>query len=406
METQAVGGDVFFILMGAILVFAMHAGFAFLEVGTVRSKNQVNAMVKILSDFGISTLAYFFIGYGVAYGVDFLSSAATISGGDGGETYGPQGLSLIKFFFLLTFAAAIPAIISGGIAERAKFGPQLVASAIIVGAVYPFFEGMIWNGNFGFQDWLEASFGASFHDFAGSVVVHGVGGWLAFSAVILLGARLGRYGDKGSAFPPSSIPWLALGSWLLCIGWFGFNVVSAQSLEGVSGLVAVNSLMAMVGGLLAALLFGKNDPGFVHNGALAGLVAVCAGSDVMHPAGALVTGIIAGFLFVKMFVICQEKLKIDDVLGVWPLHGLAGAWGGIACGIFGAEAFGGLGGVSFMAQLIGTIVGCGFAALAGAVIYGGLKRTVGIRLSEEEEIQGADLSIHKIAANPEIGFGR
>ena len=406
METQAVGGDVFFILMGAILVFAMHAGFAFLEVGTVRSKNQVNAMVKILSDFGISTLAYFFIGYGVAYGVDFLSSAATISGSAGGETYGPQGLSLIKFFFLLTFAAAIPAIISGGIAERAKFGPQLVASAIIVGAVYPFFEGMIWNGNFGFQDWLEASFGASFHDFAGSVVVHGVGGWLAFSAVIMLGARLGRYGDKGTAFPPSSIPWLALGSWLLCIGWFGFNVVSAQSLEGVSGLVAVNSLMAMVGGLLAALLFGKNDPGFVHNGALAGLVAVCAGSDVMHPAGALLTGIIAGFLFVKMFVICQEKLKIDDVLGVWPLHGLAGAWGGIACGIFGAEAFGGLGGVSFMAQLIGTLVGCGFAALAGAVIYGGLKRTVGIRLSEEEEIQGADLSIHKIAANPEIGFGR
>lgn len=406
METQAVGGDVFFILMGAILVFAMHAGFAFLEVGTVRSKNQVNAMVKILSDFGMSTLAYFFIGYGVAYGVDFLSSAATISGNEGGETYGPQGLSLIKFFFLLTFAAAIPAIISGGIAERAKFGPQLAASAIIVGLVYPFFEGMIWNGNFGFQDWLEASFGASFHDFAGSVVVHGVGGWLAFSAVILLGARLGRYGDKGTAFPPSSIPWLALGSWLLCIGWFGFNVVSAQSLEGVSGLVAVNSLMAMVGGLLAALLFGKNDPGFVHNGALAGLVAVCAGSDVMHPAGALVTGIVAGFLFVKMFIICQEKLKIDDVLGVWPLHGLAGAWGGIACGIFGAEAFGGLGGVSLMSQLIGTIVGCGFAALAGAVIYGGLKRTVGIRLSEEEETQGADLSIHKIAANPEAGIGR
>ena len=406
METQAVGGDVFFILMGAILVFAMHAGFAFLEVGTVRSKNQVNAMVKILSDFGMSTLAYFFIGYGVAYGVDFLSSAATISGDQGGETYGPQGLSLIKFFFLLTFAAAIPAIISGGIAERAKFGPQLAASAIIVALVYPFFEGMIWGGNFGFQDWLEASFGASFHDFAGSVVVHGVGGWLAFSAVILLGARIGRYGDKGTAFPPSSIPWLALGSWLLCIGWFGFNVVSAQSLEGVSGLVAVNSLMAMVGGLLAALLFGKNDPGFVHNGALAGLVAVCAGSDIMHPAGALVTGIVAGFLFVKMFVICQEKLQIDDVLGVWPLHGLAGAWGGIACGIFGAEAFGGLGGVSFMSQLIGTIVGCGFAALAGAVIYGGLKRTVGIRLSEEEEVQGADLSIHKIAANPEAGIGR
>ena len=406
MENSAIGGDVFFILMGAILVFAMHAGFAFLEVGTVRKKNQVNAMVKILSDFGMSTLAYFFIGYSVAYGMDFLSSAATISGDGADEAYGPQGLSLIKFFFLLTFAAAIPAIISGGIAERAKFAPQLIASGIIVALVYPFFEGMVWNGNYGFQSWLEASFGASFHDFAGSVVVHGVGGWIAFSAVILLGARLGRYGDKGNAFPPSSIPWLSLGSWLLCIGWFGFNVVSAQSLEGVSGLVAVNSLMAMVGGLLAALLIGKNDPGFVHNGALAGLVAVCAGSDVMHPAGALATGIVAGALFVKMFTICQEKLQIDDVLGVWPLHGLAGAWGGVACGIFGLEALGGLGGVSLMSQLIGTVVGCGFAAVAGAVVYGGLKQTLGIRLSEEEERMGADLAVHKIAANPEVGIGR
>ncbi len=405
MQVDAVGGDVFFILMGAILVFAMHAGFAFLEVGTVRSKNQVNAMVKILSDFGVSTVAYFFVGYAVAYGVDFISSASVISGGTEDATYGPQGLSLIKFFFLLTFAAAIPAIISGGIAERARFGPQLFASAIIVGFVYPFFEGAIWNGNFGFQAWLEASFGAAFHDFAGSVVVHAMGGWLALAAVVLLGARLGRYGDRGRAFPPSSIPWLALGSWLLCIGWFGFNVVSAQSLEGVSGLVAVNSLMAMVGGLLAALLFGKNDPGFVHNGALAGLVAICAGSDIMHPIGALVTGVLAGLLFVYFFVICQEKLKIDDVLGVWPLHGLAGAWGGIACGIFGQEALGGLGGVSFATQLVGTGAGCAFALACGLIIYGTLKQCVGIRLSAEEEHRGADLSIHKVAASPEAGFG-
>ena len=405
MTHTLVGGDVFFILMGAILVFAMHAGFAFLEVGTVRSKNQVNAMVKIISDFGVSTVAYFFVGYSVAYGVDFLSSASVISGAAGGETYGPQGISLIKFFFLLTFAAAIPAIISGGIAERVRFGPQLLASAVIVGLVYPFFEGIVWNGNFGFQSWLEESFGAGFHDFAGSVVVHGVGGWLALSAVVMLGARLGRYGPRGSAFPPSSIPWLSLGSWLLCIGWFGFNVVSAQSLEGVSGLVAVNSLMAMVGGLLAALLFGKSDPGFVHNGALAGLVAVCAGSDVMHPIGALVTGAIAGILFVYLFIYCQEKLKVDDVLGVWPLHGLAGAWGGIACGVFGQQALGGLGGVSLTSQIIGTVAGCGFAAISGLIIYGLLKRTIGIRLSEEEERQGADLSIHKIAANPETGLG-
>lgn len=406
MENNIVGGDVFFLLMGAILVFAMHAGFAFLEVGTVREKNQVNAMVKIISDFAMSTIAYFFIGYSVAYGVDFLAGASVISGGEETETYGPQGLTLIKFFFLLTFAAAIPAIISGGIAERARFVPQLLASGAIVAVVYPVFEGMIWNGNFGFQAWLEESFGASFHDFAGSVVVHGVGGWLALAAVIMLGARTGRYGDRGTAFPPSSIPWLALGSWLLCIGWFGFNVVSAQSLEGVSGLVAVNSLMAMVGGILAALIVGRADPGFVHNGALAGLVAVCAGSDVMHPIGSLITGAVAGVLFVYFFVLCQERLKIDDVLGVWPLHGLAGAWGGLAAGIFGSQALGGLGGVSFASQLVGTLAGCSFALVCGFIVYGGLKAFMGIRMSEEDEQTGADLSIHKIAARPEAGISR
>ena len=406
MENNVVGGDVFFLLMGAILVFAMHAGFAFLEVGTVREKNQVNAMVKIISDFAMSTIAYFFIGYSVAYGVDFLAGASVISGGEETETFGPQGLTLVKFFFLLTFAAAIPAIISGGIAERARFVPQLLASGAIVAVVYPVFEGMIWNGNFGFQAWLEESFGASFHDFAGSVVVHGVGGWLALAAVIMLGARTGRYGDRGTAFPPSSIPWLALGSWLLCIGWFGFNVVSAQSLEGVSGLVAVNSLMAMVGGILAALIVGRADPGFVHNGALAGLVAVCAGSDVMHPIGSLITGAVAGVLFVYFFVLCQERLKIDDVLGVWPLHGLAGAWGGLAAGIFGSQALGGLGGVSFASQLVGTLAGCSFALVCGFIVYGGLKAFMGIRMSEEDEHAGADLSIHKIAARPEAGISR
>ena len=406
MENNLVGGDVFFLLMGAILVFAMHAGFAFLEVGTVREKNQVNAMVKIISDFAMSTIAYFFIGYSVAYGVDFLAGASVISGGGEIEAFGPQGLTLIKFFFLLTFAAAIPAIISGGIAERARFVPQLLASGAIVAVVYPFFEGMIWNGNFGFQAWLEESFGAGFHDFAGSVVVHGVGGWLALAAVIMMGARTGRYGDRGTAFPPSSIPWLALGSWLLCIGWFGFNVVSAQSLEGISGLVAVNSLMAMVGGILAALIVGRADPGFVHNGALAGLVAVCAGSDVMHPIGSLMTGGVAGVLFVYFFVLCQERLKIDDVLGVWPLHGLAGAWGGLAAGIFGTQALGGLGGVSFASQLVGTLAGCGFALVSGFIVYGGLKAFMGIRMSEEEEEAGADLSIHNIAARPEAGISR
>ncbi|MDO8422213.1 MAG: ammonium transporter [Parvibaculum sp.] len=396
------GADVFFILMGGILVFAMHSGFAFLEVGTVRHKNQVNALVKILVDFAISTIAYFFIGYGVAYGVHFFVNAATLNGNEG-DLFAPQGRDLVKFFFLLTFAAAIPAIISGGIAERARFWPQAIATAVIVGLIYPFFEGIVWNGNFGIQERLTLAFGFPFHDFAGSIVVHAIGGWLALGAVIMLGRRFGRYSKDGRlmAFPPSSIPWLALGSWLLCIGWFGFNVMSAQSLEAISGLVAMNSLMAMVGGILAALIVGRNDPGFTHNGALAGLVAVCAGSDLMHPLGALITGGVAGSLFVFMFDWSQSKAKIDDVLGVWALHGLCGLWGGVACGIFGLTTLGGIGGVSFMSQLIGSLGGATFALVAGFIVYGGLARTIGIRLTQEEERRGADLSIHKIGANPE-----
>ncbi|HCH32394.1 MAG TPA: ammonium transporter [Oceanospirillaceae bacterium] len=391
VATLVQSSNTLFILLGAIMVLAMHAGFAFLEVGTVRHKNQVNALVKIMTDFGFSCLAYFFVGYWVAYDQHFFASAQALSANNGYE--------LVKFFFLMTFAAAIPAIISGGIAERARFWPLLVASALTVGLVYPLFEGIAWNGNYGFQSWLEASFGAGFHDFAGSVVVHGVGGWLALVAVVLLGTRNGRY-RKGKlmAFAPSSIPFLALGSWILTIGWFGFNVMSAQTLDGISGLVAVNTLMAMAGGTIAALVVGKNDPGFVHNGPLAGLVAVCAGSDLMHPIGALAVGLIAGGLFVYAFILTQNRWKIDDVLGVWPLHGLCGVWGGIAAGIFGLEALGGLGGVSLMSQLIGTALGLTIAVVGGILVYGGVKMAVGLRLSEEQEFNGADLSIHKIGA--------
>ncbi len=392
VETLMQGANTLFILMGAIMVFAMHAGFAFLEVGTVRHKNQVNALVKIMTDFGVSALVYFFVGYQIAYGVTFFADVQTLAQNNGYE--------LVKFFFLMTFAAAIPAIISGGVAERARFYPMLVSAAFCVALVYPFYEGMIWNGNLGFQDWLQQSFGAAFHDFAGSVVVHAVGGWIALVAVLLLGSRKGRYRNgRVIAFPPSNIPFLALGAWILCIGWFGFNVMSAQTLDGISGLVAVNSLMAMVGGILIATLLGKNDPGFIHNGPLAGLVAVCAGSDIFHPIGALIVGCVAGALFIWLFTLAQNKLKIDDVLGVWPLHGVCGVWGGLAVGVFGTEAFGGLGGVSFFTQLIGTLTGI-LVAVAGAfVVYGSMRMFVGLRLSQEEEYNGADLSIHRIEAS-------
>lgn len=394
VQTLTQSSDTLFLLLGAIMVFLMHAGFAFLEVGTVRHKNQVNALVKILADFGISALAYFFIGYWVAYGANFFADAQTLSQGNGYE--------LVKFFFLLTFAAAIPAIVSGGIAERARFYPILVATFFTVGLVYPLFEGMIWNGNFGLQAWFENQFGYAFHDFAGSVVVHGVGGWIALVAVIFLGMRKGRIrAGKHTNFAPSNIPFLALGAWILCVGWFGFNVMSAQTLNGISGLVAMNSLMAMVGGIVAALIVGKNDPGFIHNGPLAGLVAVCAGSDLMHPIGALITGAIAGALFVYLFTHLQNKTKIDDVLGVWPLHGVCGAWGGIAAGIFGQTALGGLGGVSLSVQVLGTIVGISIALIGAGIVYGVIDKVSGLRLSEEDEFNGADLAIHKISSTNE-----
>ena len=395
MDALKQGADALFILLGAIMVLAMHAGFAFLELGTVRQKNQVNALVKILVDFSISTVMYFAVGYSVAYGTHFFVGADVLAA--------RNGYDLVKFFFLLTFAAAIPAIVSGGIAERARFYPQLLATAVIVGFIYPFYEGIAWNQHFGLQAWLLATTGAEFHDFAGSVVVHAVGGWIALPAVIFLGARSNRYRKDGaiSAHPPSSIPFLALGAWVLCVGWFGFNVMSAQTLDKISGLVAVNSLMAMVGGTLAALFVGKNDPGFVHNGPLAGLVAVCAGSDLMHPLGALLVGGVAGALFVYMFTLTQNKWKIDDVLGVWPLHGLCGTWGGLAAGIFGRTALGGLGGVSFSAQLIGTAAGVAWALVSSALLYGLIKVFFGLRLTQEEEFEGADMSIHKVSATPD-----
>jgi Amt family ammonium transporter len=395
MEPLQHSADTLFILIGAIMILAMHAGFAFLELGTVRRKNQVNALVKILVDFAISTIAYFFVGYSVAYGVTFFTDAQTLAQRGGFE--------LVRFFFLLTFAGAIPAIISGGIAERARFRPQSIATALLVGLLYPLFEGIAWNHRFGIQAGLSSLFGAEFHDFAGSVVVHAFGGWAALPAVLLLGARRGRYTKDGAiaAHPPSSIPFLALGAWILTVGWFGFNVMSAQTLDKINGLVAMNSLMAMVGGTLVAVMLGKNDPGFAYNGPLAGLVAVCAGSDLMHPLGALATGGIAGAIFVGMFTLTQNKWKIDDVLGVWPLHGLCGTWGGIAVGLFGSKALGGIGGVSLMSQLAGTLLGVGIALAGSLLIYGVLKKTVGLRLDPEDEFNGADLAIHRISASPE-----
>ncbi|ADU96598.1 ammonium transporter [Thermovibrio ammonificans] len=391
--------NVFYLLAGAVMILSMHAGFAFLEAGTVRRKNQVNALVKIIVDVAVATVAYYFIGYPLAHKVCFIKPASAL--------VSDQGLELVRFFFLLMFAACISAIVSGGVAERMKFRPYVIAGFFLAGVIYPIFEALIWGERWSpaFQGWVEHIFGAPIHDFAGSMVVHGLGGIIALPAILLLGPRMGRYvRGKSKPIPVSNIPYLALGSWILIIGWFGFNVMSSQKLTDISGLVAVNSLMATAGGIIGGLLFGKNDPGFIHNGALAGLVAICAGSDIVNPVGAFVIGVVAAYIFIKFFVIFQERLKIDDVLGVVPLHGFNGIWGGIAAGIFGQKFLGGLGGVSLAAQIFGAVLMVVYALVAGFILYGSLKAVFGLRLSEEEEFNGADLSIHKITAYPEEKF--
>lgn len=397
---DTVTNDVLFLFIGAVMVFSMHAGFAFLELGTVRKKNQVNALQKIITDWGVSAVIYFFIGFPIARGVSFITGADNL--------YNQHGLQLITFFFYLTFAACIPAIISGGIAERAKFWPIVLANAVLVGAIYPLFESVIWwrygfdaAGNpIGLQKLFVTLFGSPFTDFAGSVVVHSFGGWLALPAIILLGPRLKRY--TNGAPPISNIPFLVLGSWILCIGWFGFNVVSAAKFEGLSGLVAVNSLMAMVGGLLASVLISRNDAGFTHNGALAGLIAICAGSAVVHPLAAFVIGAIGGLIFYFMFTVETEKFKFDDVLGVWPLHGIVGSWGGIAAGIFGSiKMFGARENINFFTQTAGTLTAIIVALVAGFIIFGIIKLIFGIRLDPHDELIGSDRAIHHIEAYPE-----
>lgn len=398
LSALASSSNTLFILIGAVMILAMHSGFAFLEVGSVRKKNQVNALNKIIAEWGFSTLIYFFIGYPLSRGISFMVPI--------GDMAANNGVDYVRFFLFLGFAACIPAIISGGVAERSKFWSNSIAGGIFVGLVYPLIEGATWGDFSSFaaapDGWLTTTFGAPFHDFAGSVVVHATGGWLALPAIILLGARI-RVAETDT-IEVSSIPFLALGSWILIVGWFGFNVMSAGAINNISGLVAINSLLAMVGGTISALIVSKNDAGFVHNGALAGLVAVCAGSDLYHPVGALAVGVVAGFIFVFMFQIETNKLKIDDVLGVWPLHGLCGAWGGLAAGIFGLEALGGAGGVAFMSQLIVSLAVIGFALAASFLVYGVLKKTVGIRLAPQDERIGSDITIHSIASSPEDAF--
>lgn len=387
--------NVLFLMLGAVMILAMHAGFAFLEAGTVSRKNQVNAFNKIIFDWSTTTVIYFLVGFPLAYGIFLYTDTSILTKNN--------GLELVRFFFLVGFAAAVPSIISGGVVGRMKFYSQSIAALFLGALIYPFFEGLVW-GRISFMgqqgSLFHLFFGVPFHDFAGSVVVHSLGGWIALPAILLLKPRTGRY-DGNLDTRPSSIPFLTLGSWILIVGWFGFNVMSSQNIENISGLVAINSLMAMVGGTIGGLIFSKNDVGFTYNGALAGLVAICAGSDVVHPFAALFIGIVASLIFMKLYEYETEKLKIDDVLGVWPLHGINGTWGGIAAGIFGRKSLGAVSDLSFLSQLSGSLIAVVYALTAGFILYKVIDKVYGLRMTPHEELVGSDLTFHKIESYPE-----
>jgi Amt family ammonium transporter len=388
--------DILFELIAAGMLLVMYIGFAFREAGSVHTKNQANAFAKAAALLAIVGITYTVLGYYIAHGQSFRVVVSNSPEQVGG--------SVLRFLHFLTFAAAVPAIVAGALAERARFWPQIMAALVVVGLVYPFYEGIVWSGHLRVQQLLSSSFGAEFHDFSGSILVHAMGGWLALAAVMLLGPREGRFDKLGKprAMMRSSLPYFVLGSWMLILVWLGLNITSTVSTPGLSGMVTMNSLMAITGGLLGALVVSKNNPWLVQSGGLAGLVAICAGSDVVHPIASVVIGVLAGIIFVVAFNYCRSHWKIDDVVGAWPLHGLCGAWGGLACGIFSSPQVGGQGGVAFMSQVVGTLGGIGVAIVSGFGIYGLLRRGVGIRLTKKEEHEGADSVVHRIEPDGDL----
>ncbi|UXM85058.1 ammonium transporter [Methanococcus aeolicus] len=391
LNALATSGDVFYLVVMGVLVFLMQLGFAMLEGGQVRKKNVNNVMMKNYSDWIIGCLSWLFVGSVLATSIvpaDFISWWGKIFM----TSWDSINIDLANWFFGLVFAATAATIVSGGVAERIKFSAYVLIAVLIVAFVYPFF---VYLG-----PWGSGMIGWA--DYAGSLIVHGLGGFLALGAIMALGPRIGRF-VNGQAIPllGHNIPMAVFGSFALAIGWYGFNVGSSLALGDISGLVVATTTLAMAGGGLGGMLASKNDVLFTANGIVAGLVAICAGTDIVSPIAALIIGLLAGIQVPIVYKLI-EKAKLDDVCGVVPVHGTAGILGALLAGIFGMEALGGAGGVSFVDQAIaciftmvyGTGLGFGIAKLAGLL-------TGGLRVKEEEEKLGLDLAEHKLPAYPE-----
>jgi len=420
--------DTGWLLVTATLVIFMQAGFAMVEAGFVRTKNVTNILMKNVLDASMGAMLYWAVGWGLAYGVD--------SAGDAGGFVGMGNFFLSDFddyaswFFQFAFAATAATIVSGAMAERTKFAAYLVYSAAITAVVYPIVTHWIWDGN----GWLTAFTddpmnGVGMIDFAGSTVVHSVGGWAALCGAIIVGARKGRFsGDKVTAFPGHSLPLGVLGVFILWVGWYGFNAGSTLGLTGgfyidAARVATTTTLAAGAGGFTAMLVswlqHGKSDLSLTLNGILGGLVGITAGTATIEPFWAIVTGAVAGVIIVYG-VMLLDMLKIDDPVGAVPVHLMNGIWGTLAVGLFSSEAlvgsvygvdstwgilFGG-GSDLLLTQLTGIVSVAAWTVVASSLVFLGIKYTVGLRVSEAEEDAGLDVYEHGMEAYPEFTGGR
>lgn len=410
--------DTIWLFLGAALVFFMQAGFAMVESGFTRSKNSANLVMKNVVDFAAGVLLYFAVGFAFMYGTsaggfigtsNFFLSELTITDGD--------AYSWVDFLFQAMFAATAATIVSGAVAERMKFTSYLIYTVVLTALVYPISGHWHWGGG-----WL---YELGFIDFAGSSVVHAVGGFAGLAAAWMLGPRIGKYNKDGSAnvIPGHSLPLAALGVFILWFGWFGFN--GGSTLAGMSpgiGFVMVTTILASSAGMVSALITnwirtGHPSTEMALNGVLAGLVAITAGAANVTPVGAVIIGLIAGPVLVFGIELIEKVLKVDDPVGAVAVHGINGMWGTIAVGLFAYSGTNVLtemgevnglfygGGVSLLGiQVLGTLVISAWAFGTMALTFFILKKTVGIRVSEREELEGLDISEHGTVSYPEFGY--
>ncbi len=409
VEAVQLNLNVVWTILAATLVFLMQAGFALVEAGLTRAKNAANIIMKNLMDFAVGSVAFFILGFGLMFGESngFFGTTLFGLGDSGGDSW--------RYTFLMfqtVFAAAAATIVSGAMAERTKFVSYLLFSAAITAVIYPVFGSWAWGSLMDGDGWLENLPTGPFMDFAGSTVVHSIGGWLALAGAMVLGPRLGKYGRNGQVFaiPGHNIPLASLGVFILWFGWFGFNAGSTTVGDGSIGRIALTTNLSAAAGALAAmftawLAFGKPDVTMALNGALGGLVAITAPCSTVTPVGAIWIGLLAGALVVVSVTFIDRTLKIDDPVGAVSVHGVCGLWGTLACGLFNAEAQLPIGAASTgllygggFSQLISQLIGAATAFIwafgLGLLLFSLLKRTIGLRVSESEEVQGLDIGEH------------